>query len=166
MPDLAIGAYQQVEKAHNLLSPAFMPAPEGQLDAPSTSAATKPTEEPTAEKYQGMPLRRSSRPPRPTAAAVALANAHDDIPQPSVPPAQQPQQPAAAGPTAVCNNLATDAGSEGFERVLMWVRPMAQRSGEHMMFEMAPAQPLAPGSWARLLNPGSWYDASVTCLTG
>lgn len=160
------------DKAYNLLSRVSIPPPEGSLECPPVPAPAHSQAVPmgaaaaaAADAPAGVQLRRSSRPPRPTAAAAALAGelceAAPQAPLAGAAPQVQPQGPGAALPGGVQAAAGTGSATGAAERLLMWVRPLSQRSGEHMMFEMVPAQPLPPGSWAQLLNPGSWCDHTV-----
>ena len=49
--------------------------------------------------------------------------------------------------------------------LLMWVRPLLQRSGDSMLFEMRPAQELPSGCWAQTMPINSWLASNTSCTT-
>lgn len=75
-----------------------------------------------------------------------------------VPPGHGNSQPTAAVQASMCG-----PGDTG-QPLLMWVRPLMQRSGDSMLFEMRPAQDLPEGCWAQSMRVNSWCDPH-SCLS-
>lgn len=81
------------------------------------------------------------------------------IPAPALASQLQPRPPGHGNsqPPAAAQ-ACTSGPADACQPLLMWVRPLMQRSGDSLLFEMRPAQDLPEGCWAQSMRLNSWCE--------
>lgn len=104
--------------------------------------------------------------PAPAPDALAVVDM-ESIPGPTSALPLQSMLPGTCSSTPAVQGAVPGPG-DACQPLLMWVRPLMQRNGDSMLFEMRPAQDLPAGCWAQSMRVNSWCAtlASICFATG